>query len=92
VLSGMGVGKTRAALYAFDYLKQQGLVTTMLVVAPLSTLVPVWEREIFITFPHLSSVVLHGSKEARRKRLQEAHDIYVINHDGVGVLRFQIPG
>ena len=41
VLSSMGVGKTRAALFSFDFLREQGVVKNCLVVAPLSTLTPV---------------------------------------------------
>lgn len=86
VLSSMGVGKTRAALYAFDYLRQCGLASRMLVVGPLSTLVDVWEREVFETFHHLRAQTLHGTKAQRLKRLEEDADIFVINHDGVGVI------
>lgn len=82
-LSSMGVGKTRAGLYAFDYLKKQGLVSNCLVVAPLSTLTSVWDAEIFGTFHDLRSVVLHGTREQRLRKLNEDADIYIINHDGV---------
>ena len=85
-LSSMGVGKTRAALYAYDFLKKQGLARKMLVVAPLSTLTDVWEREVFENFYHLSCLVLHGTKAQRRKKLEEPVDIYVINHDGVATI------
>lgn len=86
VLSSMGVGKTRAALYAAHYLQSIGAAKKVLVVAPLSTLVPVWEREIFGTFEGMNSVVLHGTKKQRLLRLREPSDIYIINHDGVKVL------
>ena len=49
VLSGFGTGKTKAALWAFDALRQQGHATRMLVVAPLSTLTFVWAREVLAT-------------------------------------------
>jgi hypothetical protein len=50
VLSEMGVGKTRAVLYAYDYLRRVGQVRRLLVVAPLSTLTTVWENEVFENF------------------------------------------
>lgn len=90
VLSSMGVGKTRAALFSYDFLRSQGVVKSVLVVAPLSTLVPVWEVETFETFHHLSVGVLHGTKAKRLKVLGEDHHIYVINHDGVGVIQKEI--
>ena len=86
VLNGMGTGKTKSALWAFDYLRSVGLAQRMLVVAPLSTLNFTWSREIFNTLPHLSSVVLHGSRAKRFERLAQDHDIYIINHDGLKVI------
>jgi len=91
VLSGLGTGKTRSCLYAFDFLKQQGVVSKMLVVAPLSTLNFTWRREIFQTFPHLRVIVLYGTKAKRLKLLAEDADIYVINHDGIKVLEDELP-
>ncbi len=90
VLSSMGVGKTRAALFSYDFLLQQQAVKNCLVVAPLSTLVPVWEVETFETFYHLSVGVLHGTRAKRLKVLGEDHDIYVINHDGVHTIQKEL--
>jgi SNF2 family DNA or RNA helicase len=58
----------------------------MLVVAPLSTLVFTWEREILGTFPMKKVVVLTGTAERRKKFLAEKADIYIVNHDGVKVV------
>jgi SNF2 family DNA or RNA helicase len=87
VLNEMGTGKTRAALYAFDYLRQLGQAKRLLVVAPLSTLVSVWEDEVFRHLNHLTTVVLHGAKARRLKLLGGDADIYIINHDGVEVIK-----
>lgn len=86
VLSEMGVGKTRAVLWAYDYLRQMGEARKLLVVAPLSTLSTVWENEVFEVFPHLRVKVLYGDKKKRKKLLAQDADIYVINHDGVEVI------
>lgn len=86
VLSEMGTGKTRAALYACDYMIHEGLVKKVLVVAPLSTLSQVWDREIFQYFGWHSTGILHGTKKKRLKVLAEDHRFYVINHDGIGVI------
>src|SRR5690606_34657390 len=51
-----------------------------------STLTMTWDREIFETFPHLRSVVLHADRVKRRRLLQEEADVYIINHDGVKIL------
>lgn len=87
VLSEMGVGKTRAVLYAYDYLRETKRVGKLLVAAPLSTLVSVWENEIFENFPHLRSTVLYGEKRKRLKLLSVDSDVYIINHDGLAVIR-----
>jgi len=84
VLNDMGMGKTLSALFAFDYLRKQGVVSKMLVIAPLSTLTTVWEREVFSRMPHLrTSLLWHPSADKRRARLAEDAEIYIINHDGV---------
>ena len=85
-LNGMGTGKTMAALWAADYLKQLGLINRVIIISPLSTLDIVWSREIFTNFPNRSVAVLHGSSDKRRKLLAEPHDFYIINHHGVAIL------
>lgn len=85
-LSSMGVGKTRAVLYAFDFMRKCGDAEKLLVIAPLSTLVDVWEREVFEVFHHLTAVVMHGSKAHRLRALESSADVYIINHDGVATM------
>ena len=87
ILNGMGTGKTRAILFAYDYLRQQGAAQRLLVCAPLSTLHQTWKREVITVFPHLTAQVLYGhSREKRLKALAEPADVYIINHDGVKVI------
>lgn len=86
VLSTMGTGKTKSCIYAADFLLNESRAKKVLIVAPLSTLTPVWEQELFATVPHRKWVVLHGSKPARLKALATDVDFYIINHHGLGVL------
>jgi len=87
VLNGMGTGKTKAALWAFDYLRSNNICGKMLVSAPLSTLTFTWAREIFSTVPHIKYAVLHGSKAKRLDLLKDPDvDVFVINHDGHRVI------
>lgn len=86
VLNGMGTGKTKAAIWAFDYLQSVGRAQRMLVVAPLSTLNFTWQKEIMLTFPFKTVRVLNGPAAKRKKLLAEPADIYIVNHDGVKVL------
>jgi SNF2 family DNA or RNA helicase len=86
VLNGMGTGKTAAALWAYDYLRGNGMAQRLLVVAPLSTLTFTWAAEIFKATPHLKYAVLHGTKAKRLERLAEDVHVYIVNHDGVKVI------
>ena len=84
-LADLGTGKTVATLWAYDYLRSRGLVNKVLVITPLSTLERTWADEVFQHFPHLTTAVLHGSREKRLKMLATDVDIYLINHDGIKV-------
>ena len=86
-LNGMGTGKTRAALWAWRYLNRKGQAGKLLVLAPLSTLNFTWAREVFHTLPGIKVQVLYGTRDQRLKKLADMDaDIYVINHDGLGVV------
>jgi len=87
VLNGMGTGKTKSALWAWDFLRSIGQANKMLVVAPLSTLNFTWAKEVFTTLPGVTVEVLHGTKAKRLTRLGNMNaQIYVVNHDGLGVI------
>jgi len=90
VLNSMGTGKTKSALWSWDYLHGNGLCGKMLVVATLSTLNFVWAREVFATLPNRRAMVLHGTKQERLKRLAEDADIYIINHDGLRTIQSEL--
>lgn len=87
VLNDLGTGKTRSALFAYDYLRKTGqALGSLLVVCPLQTMRQTWEREVFSVFPHLSVSVLYGERKRRVERLNQYADVYIINHDGVGTI------
>lgn len=83
VLSGMGVGKTACPLWTFDFLRQTGQAKRMLVNCPISTMSFTWKKEMFEVKSPYSAGILHGTKKKRLKVLDEEHDIYIINHDGL---------
>lgn len=87
VLNEFGTGKTRSVIWAADYLRREGRAKRVLICAPLSTLNPVWERELFQVVPRARVRVLHGSKQTRLERLAEDADYYVVNHHGLKILR-----
>lgn len=86
VLNDLGTGKTRAALFAYDYMHRTGFVKSLLVIAPLSTLRRTWVNEVMAAFKGMTYQVLHGSAAVRRKRLAEPAQVYIVNHDGLGIL------
>jgi len=92
VFASGNTGKTLSVLWAFDYLRQQGLARKMLIVSPLSTLERTWADEVFRHFPHLTTAVLYGTKERRLKLLKEDVDIFLVNHDGIKVIEKELVG
>lgn len=87
VLSEMGTGKSRAALYAIDWMLKQGEISKAIIAAPLSTLTCVWDREISFWFPQINPIILHGSRQRRIKRLSEPDwNLAIVNHDGLKVM------
>jgi SNF2 family DNA or RNA helicase len=83
ILNDMGTGKTASVLWAFDYLRKQGIVDWLLVISPLSTLERAWGDEIFRNFADMTFGVMHGTADRRMKVLNTKHDVYIINHDGI---------
>ena len=90
VLNETGTGKSKSALWAADYLMKTGVAHKALIVAPLSTLERVWMEEVFSTLMHRNAVVVHGSKERRIQKLEADVDFYIINHDGLAVMKKEL--
>jgi SNF2 family DNA or RNA helicase len=87
-LNDMGTGKTKAALWAWDYLRGNGHAGKLLIVAPLSTLRFVWASEVLGTIPHRKAVVLHHTDRAKRvARLTNSDaEIFIINPAGAKLI------
>lgn len=83
-------GKTNAAIWAADYLMRNAKTRRTLISAPLSTLTPVWESELFRMLPKAWVVVLHGSKDKRLKLLEQDAEWFIINHHGVALLQHEL--
>jgi len=87
VLNEFGTGKTRSVIWAADYLRRTTALTgPVLVSAPLSTLVEVWEKELFRLDPKMKVQILHGSRQDRLDRLFTPADWYIINHHGLDLM------
>jgi SNF2 family DNA or RNA helicase len=90
VLNEFGTGKTRAVIWAADCLRRFRGVGPVLVAAPLSTLGPVWESELFRLDPRARMQVLYGTKQQRIDKLGIEADWYIINHHGLDLLRDEL--
>ena len=89
-LTDPGGGKTRTALWAWDFLNKTKQVKKMLVVCPISTMHTTWGKEIFTTLPGRKVTVLYGSKKQRLEALAKDVDIYLVNHDGLKVIEKEL--
>jgi SNF2 family DNA or RNA helicase len=87
ILNSMGTGKTITTLWTYDYLHSIKHVRSALVVCPMSVMERTWADHVFQSFPHLDVKVLYGSAERRRKLLKDKADIYIINVDGLPIIR-----
>jgi SNF2 family DNA or RNA helicase len=91
-LSDPGTMKTLPALWAADFVMLQYPGTKTLIVCTLSTMQEVWLEGIFKDLiGKREGVILHGSKEKRKKQLADmSADFYIVNFDGVEVLREEL--
>lgn len=86
--STMRTGKTASAVLAAKFLQDNRLATAVLVIATVSNLRGVWEKEIGGMYPGAKVIVLHDKDpEARRQLLEEDADFYVVNYNGIKILR-----
>lgn len=81
-LSEPGTMKTAPTLWAADTLMNEGIIKKAAIFTTLSTLEPVWEREIFDTVWHRTWAEAHGSAVKRAKAMAADVDFYIINHHG----------
>lgn len=89
--SEQGTSKTASALWAADYLMQEGFVRRALVVCPLSVMQTAWMDDMFRTVLHRTGIVAHHTDKRRRvKALEAGTDFVVINYDGVGLIRDEL--
>lgn len=86
-LNDIGTGKTLATLCAIEWLIENGHIKRALVAAPLSTLERVWAQELSRYFPDLKYAILHGHARKRKRLLALPRQVYIVNHDGLKVLR-----
>lgn len=87
--NAMRTGKTAAALWAMDYLRQRGRIKRVLVICPVSVM-NVWAKEAFSTLPHLNVTTLVGKREKKIELISSAKELAIINFDGVVTINKQL--
>jgi hypothetical protein len=65
-----GTGKTASAIWASDFLIQQGKVNRVLVICPLSIMDSAWRNDLFDFAPHRTVAVAHGEAKNLLVRLE----------------------
>jgi len=81
--SEMGTGKTASAIWAADFLLNQGHINRVLVVCPLSIMDSAWRNDLFTFAMHRTVDVAHGAKEKRKKIIKQGAEFVIINYDGI---------
>ena len=82
-LNAPGTGKSISSIWAADYLLTRGEAKKVLIIAPLSTLKPVWGSELKNHLPHRQFKICIGTRKKRLDLLATPGVQYVIiNHDG----------
>jgi SNF2 family DNA or RNA helicase len=95
-LNGMGSGKTAAALWAIDFLSTHDAYERVLILAPLSTIESIWEKELLSIVPNAQYVIAKSTKKKLTLRIAQGNLKYLIaNHDKVmhwyDVMKFYKP-
>lgn len=83
----MGTGKTLAALWAADFLMRNNVLKKVLVVAPLSTMISAWARDLVLNIPGRRYAIAHGTREKRIAAIQSSANFVIINHDGIKIVQ-----
>ena len=85
-----GTGKTASAIWASDFLMKQGKIQRALIICPLSIMDSAWRNDLFSFAMHRSVSVAYGSKDKRKKIINEGSDYVIINYDGVEIVADEI--
>lgn len=92
-LNGPGTGKTISSLWAADYLLQTKAIKRVLIVAPLSTLKPVWATEIMRNLPFRKFAIAKGTRARKLQMLVDDTVQYgIVNHDSFTTLAKDLLG
>ena len=81
-----GTGKTASAIWAADYLMNQGRIKRVLVICPLSIMDSAWRADLFTFAMHRTVDIAYGSSTKRREVIEGGAEFVIINYDGVEIV------
>lgn len=85
-----GTGKTASAIWASDFLMTQKQIQRVLIICPLSIMDSAWRNDLFSFAMHRTVSVAYGSKQKRKKIINEGSEYVIINYDGVEIVLDEI--
>lgn len=85
-----GTGKTGSAIWASDFLMNEGIINRVLVICPLSIMDSAWRVDLFKLAMHRSVEIAHGAKAKRKEIIEGDAEYVIINYDGVEIVREEI--
>ena len=85
-----GTGKTASAIWAADYLLNQGKIKRVLVICPLSIMDSAWREDLATFAPHRSVDIAYGAPKKRKAIIEQGADFVIINYDGVDIVSEEI--
>ena len=85
-----GTGKTASAIWASDYLMEQGYIRRVLVICPVSIMQAAWQSDLFKFAVHRHVDVAHGDRKKRKAIVEGVAEYVIINYDGVGTVYKEI--
>jgi SNF2 family DNA or RNA helicase len=81
-----GTGKTASAIWAADYLMNQGKIKRALIICPLSIMQSAWQADLFKFAVHRKVGIAYGDRTKRKAVINSDADFVVINYDGIEIV------
>jgi SNF2 family DNA or RNA helicase len=81
-----GTGKTASVIWAADYLMSIGAIKRVLVICPLSIMDSAWRADLFTFAIHRTVDIAYGSRDKRKKIIEDGAEFVIINFDGIEIV------
>ena len=81
-----GTGKTASAIWASDFLMEQGRINRVLIICPLSIMDSAWREDLFDFAPHRSVDIAYGPAKKRKELINNGAEYVIINYDGIEIV------